>query len=205
MELEIEFLENLSFHRFSDCSKPSSARMYKVAVVGHSQIPKHIDIRDPNVSVKIFRRSGARLEHINELPFHEIFDSQYDLLVLFLGGNDIATYPEEIERIIHDLKGLLLKYKAVAQEVVYVLIEGRQYPDNNRFGITNKVYESCRKRVNRNIRRFLMRQGIRSFNTTDYYFSNNVAKDGIHFNPAALNQLVQKIKDLIYLKTHPRS
>ena len=179
--------------------------MYKVAVVGHSQTPKRIDTRDPNVSVKIFRRSGARLEHINELPFCEIFDSQYDLLVLFLGGNDISAYPEETERIIYDLKGLLLKCKAVAQEVVYVLIEGRHYPDNNRFGITSRVYENCKKRVNRNIRRFLKRQGMRSFNTTDYYFSNNVARDGIHFNTAAQNQLVQKIKDLIYLRTHPRS
>ena len=124
---------------------------------------------------------------------------------MFLGGNDIATYPEEIERIIHDLKRLLLKCKAVAQEVVYVLIEGRQYPDNNKFGITNKVSESCRKRVNPNIRSFPKRQSIRGFNTTDYYFSNNVAEDSIHFNPAALNQLVKKIKDLIYLKTHPRS
>lgn len=205
MGLESKFIEDFSFHRFLDRARPSSVLMYKVAVVGHSQTPRRIDIRNPNVSVKIFRRSGARLEHINELPLQEVFDSQYDLLVLFLGGNDIAAYPEEIERIIHDLKGLLLKCKAIAHEVVYVLIEGRHYPDNNRFGITNKTYESCRKRVNRNIRRFLGRQGIRSFNTTDYYFSNNVARDGIHFNTAAQNQLVQKIKDLIYLKTHTRS
>ena len=93
--------------------------MYKVAVVGHSQIPNQISTRDTNVSIKVFRRQGARLEHIDELPFCEIFNSQYDLLVLFLGGNDIAAYPEEAERIIHDLKALLLKCKAVAQEVVY--------------------------------------------------------------------------------------
>ena len=141
--------------------------MYKVAVLGHSQTPRQISTRDTNVTIQIFRRPGARLEHINELPLREVFDSQYDLLVLFLGGNDVAAYPEECERIVRDLKGLLLKCKAVSQEVVYVLIEGRHYPDNNRFGITSQVYESCRKRVNRNIKRFIKRQGIKCFNTTD--------------------------------------
>ena len=37
-----------------------------VAIVGHSQVP--LEIKNSNAEVVIFRRPGARLEHLNESP-----------------------------------------------------------------------------------------------------------------------------------------
>ena len=65
---------------------------------------------------------------MNESPLNQEFNHHYDLLGLFLGGNDIAGHPEDCAQIICDLKGLLLKCKTVAREAVFVLLERRHYP-----------------------------------------------------------------------------
>ena len=45
----------------------SSCTMYKVAIVGHSQVP--VDLPEiPHVELKIVRKPGAKLEHVHETP-----------------------------------------------------------------------------------------------------------------------------------------
>ena len=64
--------------------------MYKVALVGHSQIP--IELPEiPGSELKIFRQPGAKLDDLFKHPLRDLFEYRPDLCILYLGGNDLST------------------------------------------------------------------------------------------------------------------
>ena len=160
-----------------------------VAIVGHSQVP--LEIENPNAEVVIFRRPGACLEHLSESPLVDVFELQPDLVFLYLGGNDIANHQSDCRPIIEGLKSALLKLKGIAKEVRFVQVERRHYTPGNRFNVDNDAYEWCRKRINANLRYFCKRENIRTLNTTKHLFEDNLAADGVHFDPEARAELIK--------------
>ena len=62
--------------------------MYRVAVVGHSNLPEFSNW--DRVQVEIFKERGALLtDLIERRQFRQaLFDTQRNAVVLFLGGND---------------------------------------------------------------------------------------------------------------------
>ena len=166
--------------------------VFKVALVGHSQIPNTITpLR--NTEVRVFKRPGGSVFQFEEPPFSEVFDYRPDLVILFLGGNDVALYGDEHQRIVSKLKQILARLKELSNNVIFVTLERRNYPLNNRFGVVNEVYNRNRKKVNDKLRAFLRRKSIRQINVTAPWFSENLRSDGVHFNSSAAIEFRRKI------------
>ena len=79
--------------------------MVKVAIVGHSQVPREISI--PNVETRVFRKPGARIQHFHSELLPEVLDFSPDIIVIFLGGNDIDASPDCSQRVANGLKGII--------------------------------------------------------------------------------------------------
>ena len=169
----------------------------KVAILGHSQVPQTFHVQNSEIS--IFRRSGACIHHFDESPLRDILEDRFDLVFLFLGGNDIRADLYDCKPVIVGLKGILLRLKEISKEVRFVAIERRHYSVNNRFGVENAQYEHDRRRINNNLRKFCGRQNIRIVNTTTRWFSDHLGKDGVHFATEAQRELKQKFTNVINL------
>ena len=65
--------------------------MYRVALVGHSNLPVFPGWE--NVQVEIFKVNGAKLTDLrDEQRFgRALFTTNWDCVVIFLGGNDVAN------------------------------------------------------------------------------------------------------------------
>ena len=61
----------------------------KVAVVGHSNVPRDLD-NIAGVNLKTFRVPGACVSDAYQGHLAEVFDFCPNLVVIYLGGNDIA-------------------------------------------------------------------------------------------------------------------
>ena len=85
--------------------------VYRVAIVGHSQVPKSIQAIE-NVEVRIYRKPGARLANFeNYEEFQELFNWQHDLNIIFMGGSDKPSMP--VEEIGKQLKALAKYFVAL--------------------------------------------------------------------------------------------
>ena len=164
---------------------------FKVAIVGHSQVPTHIPIND-SVEIKIFRRSGAKLVHLQQSPLRDVYNYRPNLCIFYMGGNDIAASDVDCREVIGNIRDALLSLKAIAQKVVFVNIEERRYAVGNRHGVDTDTYNTHRKWVNSNLRRFLRINGIGTINVSGPWFASQ-SVDGVHFNKEAKRVLVRKI------------
>ena len=65
--------------------------MYSIAVVGHSLVPKSVNLDLENVTVDIFRFPGATIDSLNRhLDQSSFWNKTYDLVILCIGGNDLT-------------------------------------------------------------------------------------------------------------------
>ena len=63
--------------------------MFKVALVGHSLLPSTIPTV-PDVEIRIFRKPGGTWLDDQCREFAPLWNLQFDLVILVLGGNDLA-------------------------------------------------------------------------------------------------------------------
>ena len=132
----------------------SSCTMYKVAIVGHSQV--HVDLPEiPHVELKIFRKPGAKLEHVHETPLGDVFNFRPDLCIVLMGGNDIGIPQTDRSEVMGKLRAYFLELKEITPDLRWMNMERRFYPFRNRFGVNNQQYEEDRKWFNTGMRRFL--------------------------------------------------
>ena len=165
--------------------------VFKVAIVGHSQVPTNIPAFN-GVEIKFFRRTGAKLVHLHQSPLIDVYNYRPNLCVLYMGGNDIAGPNVDCREIIKGLRDTLLSLKDIAQKVVFVNIEERRYAIGNRHGIDTETYNTHRKWVKSNLRRFLRINDIGTINVSGPWFPSQRV-DGVHFNKEAKKVLVRKI------------
>lgn len=64
--------------------------MWKISLVGHSQVPKELNF--PNAEIRIFRAPGGKAQffHENEL-MNRVLNWEHDLSIVWLGSNDVTS------------------------------------------------------------------------------------------------------------------
>ena len=71
--------------------------MWKISVVGHSQVPKKLEVED--AEIRIFRGPGDRADNFhNDTRMSEVLNWEHDLCILWIGSNDIdqESRPKDI-------------------------------------------------------------------------------------------------------------
>ena len=127
--------------------------MVKVAIVGHSQVPREISI--PNVETRVFRKPGARIQHFHNELLPAVLEFAPDVIVIFLGGNDIDVSADCALRVANGLKGIIEILKDNCREVIFIQIEWRNFSTTRVPGLTREIYQECRATINRNLKRIL--------------------------------------------------
>ena len=79
--------------------------MIRAAVVGHSQVPVHISV--PDVETRVFRKPGAKLHHFRDTLLSDILGFSSDIVVVFLGGNNIDSRDDCAQRVSSGLKEVI--------------------------------------------------------------------------------------------------
>ncbi len=161
--------------------------MYKVSLVGHSQIPKTllVDLAE----VRIFRVPGARAESFFCDPrLNSVLNWKHDHCVLWLGSNDIAegVEPGNIFEVIREIVHTIERECGAGVHVC--LVEPRIYSGVR--PITTNNYKKIQNAVNKKIKRSLRNQVIH-FNTAS--FVNELADDGVHFSEQGQARVRAKI------------
>ena len=65
--------------------------MCSIAVVGHSLVPRTVNLDLDNVTVDIFRYPDATIDSLNyHLDQSNFWNKTYDLVILCIGGNDLT-------------------------------------------------------------------------------------------------------------------
>ena len=75
-----------------------------------------------------------------------------------------------------------------------VTIERRKFTS----GRLNFLYESCRKKINRKLRKYIHNLPVRMVNITSPWFGDHLGTDGVHFNSEAKQEIKNKFKGVIH-------
>ena len=175
--------------------------VFRVAVLRHSQLPNEIS-QIEDCEFVVFKQSGARLDFLDYPPLSSYFESRFDLVVMFLGGNDVIEYIHNPLTLAQRIKNRLFQIRNNANHVAFVNLESRDYEVRSRprYRITNEQYAEVSRVVNRSLKKFCAKNKMRFITTRNIRFQGLVRQDGIHFNAQAIQLLVQKIHNLA-LKT----
>ena len=161
--------------------------MINVAVVGHSQTPT-IDSYD-DVNIDTFMRGGAIISHAYMHPLNECFNRQYDIVIIFLGGNDIGHRP--VQTIGDELIELANAFEGV-RHVYVTQIEQRTYPVGHRHFVPYDDYRKQKNAINRRLVNYAKNnKSFRTINCSSPNYTDN-SYDGIHFNVVGKESIVHK-------------
>ena len=171
--------------------------VYKVAIVGHSQDPLHFpDI--PDVEVRIFRKSGARLNTIYDYSeFQQAFRWRHQHTIIFMGGNDIGVGPQRwsAERIATALIHFCWLFKDLGSTVSLVLIEPRTY-------FADYIHNNYRRqdeKINRRLKRYSRHSQApyHTINLNTAPFRQGHTGDSTHFRPITVQHIISKMQNAI--------
>lgn len=167
--------------------------MFKVALVGHSQVPSTFEAPE-GAEVRIFRRRGGLIQHFNQSPLVDVYAYNPDLIILFLGSNDVLHYANNWLLLVQGLRDILYNLTSVCPRVWTVTIERRKFTSNH----LSLLYESCRKKINRKLRKYIRNMNVRMVNITSTWFLDNLSTDGVHFNAQAKQEIISKFNGVIH-------
>ena len=166
--------------------------MFKVALVGHSQVPSTFEAPE-GAEVRIFRRGGL-IRHFNQAPLANVYEYNPDLIILFLGSNDVLDFANNWLLLVKGLRDILHDLTSVCPRVWVVTIERRKFTSDH----LSLLYESCRKKINRKLRKQIRNMNVRMVNITATWFLNNLGPDGVHFNAQAKQEIKSKFRAVIH-------
>ena len=118
--------------------------MFKVAVVGHSLVPVAFPPL-PGVEVQVFRKPGGKFLDLECREFAGVFSGRFDFLIVFLGGNDLAH--QEVPAVLDQEKRFILEASKQTTYLEVCTVEQREYPSSNRFGVSNRDFQTKRGRT----------------------------------------------------------
>ena len=75
-----------------------------------------------------------------------------------------------------------------------VTIERRKFASNH----LSLLYESCRKKINRKLRKYIRNMNVRMVNITSTWFLDNLSTDGVHSNAQAKQEIISKFSGVIH-------
>ena len=124
--------------------------MFSVAVIGHSLVPHNMCVNDvSDISIDLYRYPGATIGSLtNKLDQRVFCTKNYDLVILCIGGNDLAR--EEVDQVFDKLCDLVRRIIPVTKILTVCTIEYRLHPTRNRFGV---YIETFRRKVIKNNRK----------------------------------------------------
>ena len=162
--------------------------MFKVAIVGHSQVPRRFDVEVENSEVRIYRAPGARARNffIDE-RLNQVLAWKHELTILWIGSNDINpnTQPRELTDEILNI-GKVIE-RNCRSKVILVEIETRLY-QSRRPVISSERYKKIKRAVNAALLR--SRQFL-CINFNSLIFT--LGRDGVHFETSAKALIQQKL------------
>ena len=161
----------------------------KVALVGHSQIPRRLNI--PNVEVNIFRAPGAKAStFFDNFRLNEVLKWEHDLTILWIGSNDIGSHTEP-ETVFNFIKEIYQAIQENCKSVVYVCkIEPRLHPRN----CPTDRYKKIQCGINNRIKKRIKSPNIHFNNLS---FVEELGGDGVHWSEAGRERVESKFKKVI--------
>ena len=181
--------------------------MFRVAFVGHSQVPLNYEYRVPeaNVRIYVYRKPGARVRDIRLDPqFRSFWNHRFDISFIFIGGNDLEpeTNPRAVkDEYIHLLN--IVNGKDVA--CIPTTIERRELPTFHRHFINQAQYNRKSRALNRMLIRYWRRHNQEYLDLQRGVFTGPRAQDGVHFSEELKLKLYDLLDDRIGRRTlfHP--
>ena len=163
--------------------------VYKVALVGHSQLP---DIEDyDDVEFEQFKRSGARITTFTEgHDFNRICSNEWDCVIIFLGGNDLCDH-HDASLMVRDLLDFVSEIRA--QTIFVTEVEKRFYNRDLEIqhNTTTQQYMRLATIANNQLRRRAKAKTFRLIHLPSSYNLNS-RDGGIHFGDLAIRSLISK-------------
>ena len=89
----------------------------RVAVLGHSQVPLNFKFYK-DIDVTIFQKPGALLKDIDTYPLKEIWQHEFDIIIVYLGGNDAVS--NTTQYITSKLIEIVERCQRIARQVLIV-------------------------------------------------------------------------------------
>lgn len=172
---------------------PPPSEQPRVAVVGHSQLPKEIWI--PDVELRIFRAPGGRADSFFENGvMSAVLDWPHDYCVLWLGSNDIDANTSPF-KVAQSVIAVARAIESSCNSKVYpVLVEPRKYPQE--FPVPHQTYRKIQEGVNRRLKRALRGRCFVHFNTT--WWVESLSEDGVHWRGVAQQKAHGRLIDSIF-------
>lgn len=165
--------------------------MLKVSLVGHSQIPKSLDV--DRVDVRIFRAPGGHAHSFDsDHRLNQVLNWEHDLSILWLGSNDIASGIDPgllAEKVLDIAREIERNCGAIVR---ICLIEPRVY--SRRGPISSEEYKKVQNSVNKRIKR-VKKYRVIQFNTLS--FQETLSGDGTHWSSEGKERVIEKLLKVI--------
>ncbi len=163
--------------------------MWKISLVGHSQVPKELNF--PNAEIRIFRAPGGKAQffHENEL-MNRVLNWEHDLSIVWLGSNDVTsdTDPEEVFNYI---KEICYAIERDCQAEVYVCqVEPRRHPR----GLSHDQYKRIQCGINNRIKK---RLHFKNIHFNNQLYMDELRSDGVHWNEEGRRHVEAKFRKVI--------
>ena len=169
--------------------------MFSVAVVGHSLVPVTLDPIE-GVTISIYRKPGATWLDYNCPAFRGMRENYFDLIIIILGGNDIAQV--EASTAIARAKSFINRAQYQARFLRVFTAETRTFVNPRVFGVSNAIYTSRRNRYNRQLRRWMRSVGQLTVDIGRPWIIYNRSLDGVHLNETGRANLARSITRTVW-------
>ena len=172
--------------------------VFRVALIGHSHVPTGYEYPlDEEVRLYFYRLPGATISEVKNHPrFRSFWNSRFDLTILFIGGNDIK--PDVNPRaVIDEYKHLLHSINGKDCACITTTIEHRIIYRDNRFALSQEIYNQKSRSVNRHLVRYFGHVSQEFISLSRGIFTGERAQDGVHFSPILLRKLYRLLTERI--------
>lgn len=168
-----------------------------VAIVGHSLVPQAIE-RVSGANIHIYRSPGAKVADFDtNRALSRVIGVNYDLIILFLGGNDIhdnctpSIITSDLIKVVEQL------HSSCGSHIALVLIEHRNPPPHNRFNVTAENYNRIASNINNRLKRKLKSKPYVQFLSIGAKPFQRGVTDGVHLNYESKKHLKRKFQNTI--------
>ena len=163
--------------------------MWKVSLVGHSQLPNNLSV--PNAEVRIHKAPGGRAENFfSNRRLNGVLQWKHDLCILWLGSNDIDNVKRP-RYIANNILEVVQSIEDNCQALVYIcLVEPRFYAN----GFMSEVEY---RKVQRKINKILKDQGNQTIHFNSKNWVEELGTDGVHWNNEGRERVKSKLTKAI--------
>lgn len=151
-------------------------KMYKISLVGHSQIPHSLDA--PRAEIRIFREPGRKTYSLfDDERMSDVLEWTHDYLIVWIGSNDIKEDWSHHE-IVNDILEIVHAIEDECETTVQVCLhEPSFYPHG--VPVSQDTYAKVHQTENKHLTKRLSDRSFLHFNTASY--EKNLAEDGVYW------------------------